>query len=1237
MDAAVHRSHRTDEFQMSKMGRLLDDDEVEFLLHGGRDAGASAAEDGPSTPQGDQPPREVTMRGDLDKINLTDIFQTLAMSKLEGILEVRSTLDSREIHFRDGFVSVLVPLRSETLRLGQRLVRCGLLSADHLRSALLEQRKVRGHLGQILIERGYVTQDDVDDVVHNQLQEDLFALFTWLQGTFCFYRGAVTDPATVERLEHAPRFEVNGVLLEVARRSDEWSRVMDAVGSLDEIVVVTCEPHEIPDDTDAAFRDILEAAGGQATVRDLADLTLMPLFDCGLRVRELLDGGWLRRLDTSEVLDAVEGILGSGEPRRAAIALRPLLQRSEEWSIEVQQRVAQLVARSGEPRKAAEFLLAASLGSDDPDAALLLASDARTFERDSVEVLERIADLLRRRNDPDTREITGVLVDLCDAQVEAGAPENALRTLEELEQICVDPTLTKPRRARVSTRLGDTKGAVAALRELADVYRNRGDRERLIATYEQILKVDYTRRDIARALKNLHATKLARRTRLAAVAATTGAIVFAAAVQLDDWRQGRQLDDMRIQLAQALEADELTEARRIVSMATARFGAQPDVQLLEEDLKTRETLIQVARERALEDLRSEVQMRVSDLLTTGQARAALDAALALEAEGVTEDGIFRTIKNALSTVMLHLDAFRQSLPARLPDAPTLTQSPESMGRVLASLLAELETPEHATVRGLLDVRSDSRLIAALGPRDHTVLFAKLDETERTYGEFDELRAAYEKRLDRRSLALELTPLFHEAREHEKEFRFRAAHDAYRSLRDNHPEDDDLRRQFAAKTERYATIVRYLDGIEAATRRGDAAVARGELRALQRQFPGLLFDVRLPVRVHTTPAGAEVFLDGEPIGTSPVQSSYRVLAERTTIRVERPGFLAEERELGEGADGSVRFLMTREPDWIERRDAPIDRLPTSDDGGLGIFITDRAGNVSRLEASTGRVAWTTSTGDLSGLLTGAVPCGPDRVVFGSIDGPLRAVDPADGVLAWTSPGLPTESTPVALGEHVLVATDDGRIVAIQPTSGSTVWEIPLRGPVRADLVAIDDVRALVVTESGVASAVDVVEGRLLWSTQVGRGVVATPAVASGDAVIVAEDGTATRLRCSDGAVLWTADGFANLTLTPAILADGVLIADGRDLHVLTGSTGQRRRTLRSAADLRTPVRLAGDVVLVGDAEGVVTAYGRDDLEPRFCLRAEGPALASLVRLRDGSLLAAFQDRTLRAYRPIQEER
>jgi hypothetical protein len=1236
VDLGVHRSHRTDGILMSKMGRLLDDDEVEFLLHGGRDAGASATEDGPSTPQGEQAPREVTMRGDLDKINLTDIFQTLAMSKLEGILEVRSTLDSREIHFRDGFVSVLVPLRSETLRLGQRLVRCGLLSADHLRSALLEQRKVRGHLGQILIERGYVTQDDVDDVVHNQLQEDLFALFTWPQGTFCFYRGAVTDPATVERLEHAPQFEVNGVLLEVARRSDEWSRVMDAVGSLDEIVVATCEPREIPEDTDAAFRDILEAADGKATVRDLADLTLMPLFDCGLHVRELMDGGWLRKLDTSEVLDAAEAILGSGEPRRAAVVLRPLLARAENWELETQQRIAQLVAQSGEHRKAAEFLLSASHATEEPDIALLLANDARTFDRDSVEVLERIADLLRRRNAPDPRELVDILTDLCDARFEGGEPEAAQHTLSELEQLCTDPTRTHPRRARIAARLGDTKRAVKSLRELAEIYRNRGDRERLIATYEQILKVDYTRRDVARALKNLHASKLARRTRLAAVAATAGAVVFSAVVKLDDWRQGQQLDELRIELAQALEADELVEARRIVATANARFGAQPDVQLLEEDLKTREILLAAARERALEELRSEVQIQVTNLLATGQARAAIDAARRLGDQGVTEDGVFRTIKNALTAVSTHLDTFRRDLPARLPEAPSLSQTPEVQGRNLAALLAELETPERSAVRGLLTQRNDTTLLAALGARDHTALFAKLEGAEAVYREFEDLRAAYENRLDRRSLALELTPLFHAAREHEKAFRFRDAHDAYRSLRDNHPEDDDLRRQFAAKTERFATILRYLDGIDAATKRGDAPVAQGELRALRRQFPGLPFDVELPVRVHTTPAGAQVFLDGESIGTSPAQASYRVLAEATTIRVERPGFLAEERTLAGDTDGTVRFLMTREPEWIERRESPIDRAPSTSDDGLGVFVTDRAGNVSRLDPRTGVVAWTTATGDLSGLLTGAVPCGEDRVVFGSIDGSLRAVAQKDGVLAWSVPDLPTESTPAYLGGSVVVATDDGHLVALDPVGGSRRWNLELAGAVRADLAVIDETRVLAITEGGTAAAVDVVEGRTLWSTRVGRGVVSSPGLGFGDAVVVAEDGTVTRLRCSDGKVLWTSDGFANLTLAPAVLSDAVLLADGRDLHVLAGATGQRRRTLRTGADLRTPVSIVGDAVLVGDAAGVVTAYSRDDLEPQFQLQAEGPALAPVVCLRDGSMLAAFQDRTLRAYRPITRQ-
>ena len=45
------------------------------------------------------------MRGDLEQMTLTDIFQTLAMSKMEGVLLVCNPLEQRALYFRDGQVN----------------------------------------------------------------------------------------------------------------------------------------------------------------------------------------------------------------------------------------------------------------------------------------------------------------------------------------------------------------------------------------------------------------------------------------------------------------------------------------------------------------------------------------------------------------------------------------------------------------------------------------------------------------------------------------------------------------------------------------------------------------------------------------------------------------------------------------------------------------------------------------------------------------------------------------------------------------------------------------------------------------------------------------------------------------------------------------------------------------------------------------------------------------------------
>ena len=85
---------------MSDGGSILDSAEVDFLL------GADSGEPEPTLEQ-----QEVTMRGDLDQIGLFDIFQTLAMSKMEGLLRVRNPLEHRELFFRDGYARCFVPPR----------------------------------------------------------------------------------------------------------------------------------------------------------------------------------------------------------------------------------------------------------------------------------------------------------------------------------------------------------------------------------------------------------------------------------------------------------------------------------------------------------------------------------------------------------------------------------------------------------------------------------------------------------------------------------------------------------------------------------------------------------------------------------------------------------------------------------------------------------------------------------------------------------------------------------------------------------------------------------------------------------------------------------------------------------------------------------------------------------------------------------------------------------------------
>src|SRR5262249_4749872 len=114
-------------------------------------------------------------------------------------------------------------------RLGDMLLKGGVITQAQLEGALDAQRKRRDTpLGRLLLEQGSVTPEQLHEAVGVQIREAVYFLFTWHQGTFNFE--ADVGPEGQDQLVS---INPESLLLEGARRVDEWSLVEKKIPSFD--------------------------------------------------------------------------------------------------------------------------------------------------------------------------------------------------------------------------------------------------------------------------------------------------------------------------------------------------------------------------------------------------------------------------------------------------------------------------------------------------------------------------------------------------------------------------------------------------------------------------------------------------------------------------------------------------------------------------------------------------------------------------------------------------------------------------------------------------------------------------------------------------------------------------------------------------------------------------------------------------------------------------------------------
>lgn len=229
----------------------------------------------------------MAIKGNLREAGLPDVLQLLAMGQKTGCLSLTDRSSFGYIYFDRGRITY-ASIVNRRDRLGDLLVKNGLLRAEDLFAAIDDQARNPGdRLGEILVRRGHITREQLQHYIRIQIEEAVYFLFTWNQGTFQFEPDQRAE-------EGAMLVSINpeNLLLEGARRIDEWSLIEKKIPSLELVFEMDrskpIEGFELSDEQ----RKILPLIDGKRSVQELIDESGMVEFDVGKALFGLIQAGF---------------------------------------------------------------------------------------------------------------------------------------------------------------------------------------------------------------------------------------------------------------------------------------------------------------------------------------------------------------------------------------------------------------------------------------------------------------------------------------------------------------------------------------------------------------------------------------------------------------------------------------------------------------------------------------------------------------------------------------------------------------------------------------------------------------------------------------------------------------------------------------------------------------------------------------------------------------------------------
>lgn len=377
----------------------------------------------------------MAIKGSLKEASLADVCQLLALGLKTGCLSITDKSRFGQIYFDRGRITY-ARIVNRRDRIGDLLVRDGLLTQDQLMAALeLQSEEPDKRLGEVLISREFISQKDLQLYIRMQIEEAIYHLFTWARGNFFFEADEMPEADILVSISP------DSLLLEAARRVDEWSQIEKKIPSLDLIFEVEVDrlfASEI--ELNSEQETIARLFDGSRSVSEVADVLGIDEFDVGRALYGLIQAGYAHRVEKKhEAVDVSRG-------RDAEILER--------------QNLGVAFYRAGMLEDAArEFQRVLELDSTNLNARFHIALTALRAERyrDAVRELKSLLEEIGPH--------FGAFINLSYALRRLGRPNDALLVLNEAEQIRPRTAVVSLQRGVAFLEAGDLDDAIESFKE----------------------------------------------------------------------------------------------------------------------------------------------------------------------------------------------------------------------------------------------------------------------------------------------------------------------------------------------------------------------------------------------------------------------------------------------------------------------------------------------------------------------------------------------------------------------------------------------------------------------------------------------------------------------------------------------------------------------------------------------------------------------------------------------------